>query len=129
MKFDEDVIREIKWLLIRKQIDEVSFVLSEDNRLVLDALGNRDFSILSGVQCFYEEVVKKKENSALWCIHNRPFLISSYYLNTKMRALELHLKDNDFCQLEINARIYRRDQRTFRAVFPHSMLSDSFTLN
>jgi len=54
--FTKDELSEIKKLICSKGIREISFVLADDNPIVLDALANQNFSDIRGLKKFYNQV-------------------------------------------------------------------------
>ncbi len=58
--FSNNTITEIKILISKHRINEVCFVLSNNNHFILDALKNNNFSNIRGLSTFYKEIKKKR---------------------------------------------------------------------
>ena len=67
MTFDHDMVGQIRDFLEVNHIREISFVLSDDNRIVSDALKKQTYSKLEGLHHFYKQIIKdKKYSDLLW---------------------------------------------------------------
>lgn len=130
LAFDERNLRHIKDTLEINDIRDISFILSEDNRFVLDALGNRDHKDQKNLQNFYDELREEKENCReLWQAYDRKFLILSRYLNNKIKALQ-DVWDLEYtCRLSIDAKIYNRQEDTFNSIYPALIFREGVSLN
>ncbi len=128
--FDDDTIKQIEHLVLKHNIREISFVLSNTNVIFLDALGNRNFSEISGLDNFYNEVISQKEYSAgsgLKC--NRKFLVLSYYLNYKIRELWHELNYPIINQVKIIGKIYDKKRNVFDEIYSDLICRDYISLN
>ena len=84
--FDRKIVHQLEKLIKKREIKEISFVLSNDNRIVLDALGNQDFSEIRSLGDFYKKVTLQRDQIGLtWKIWDRQSLLLSYHLNKKIR--------------------------------------------
>ncbi len=130
VEFDNEVVGQIKELILIKNIREISFVLSSDNRIVLDALSNQDFSDITGLNNYHNHIIKEKERSEVfWKTLNHQRLILSYHLNGKMKELKLRLNDSFFDQLKISGQIYNKQENTFHAIYPELICVEYLNLN
>ncbi|MEO1257238.1 MAG: hypothetical protein AAFZ15_00515 [Bacteroidota bacterium] len=130
MVFDLDTVEEIIKLLKSKNINEVSFVLSDDNSIVQDALEKQDFSGITVLNDFYDKIIAHQEHSEVsWQICNRKFLILSYHLNNKIKELKLGLKTIYFNGLKINGLIYKRQENIFQDIYSDLICREFFYLN
>ena len=128
--FDKDSVKQLSRLLETKNINEISFVLSDDNNIVLDALGNQGFSRIAGLNNFYGHITKQKKHSELsWQTYDQEFLILSYHLNNKINELRLGLNTIFFNQLKISGKIYNRQQKVFYDIYPDLICWEYFHLN
>lgn len=128
--FDNKAMDQLKELITSNNIREISFVLSYDNRVILDALGNQDFSEISGLNHFYKEIIRKKKDSeASWQTWNPQLLILSYYLNDKIRELKFRLNGLFFDRLKISGKIYNRRENIFKNIYSDSICIEYFGLN
>lgn len=130
MIFDAIMLGKIKELILTNNIREISFILANDNRIVLDALGNQNFSDISGLNNFYNHIIRKKEHSEVsWKTLDHQFLILSYHLNGKIKELKLGLNDSSFDQLKITGKIYNRQENHFNDIYPDLICLECFHLN
>ncbi len=130
LNFDAETVGKIFDLIESKRINEISFVLSSKNKIVLDALGKQDFLGLDGLRDFYILVKKEKEYSQdLWQTSDPQFLISSYHLKTKVEELKLELEGLFFNQIPIKARIYQAQEGVFREIYADPILKEKVSLN
>lgn len=128
--FDTELVRQLQELLAAKDIREISFILSDDNRIILDALGNHDFSKISGLDNFYCDITRQKEFSEeLWQSCNLRFLILSNYLNNKIKELRLQLQTAARSQVKINGKIYSRQAKIFSDIYADLIGREYFSLN
>jgi len=112
VSFNKNVLKETRKLIREKNIREISFVLSSDNRIVMDAYGNQDFSNIRGLNKFYTKVIEQKEQvETLWQTWNPKSLMLSYYLNDKIKELRAGLHDMTDNQFKISGKIYDKQQK------------------
>ena len=130
MIFDADTIEELIRLLKTKNIREISFVLSDDNCIVQDALEKQDFSGIVTLNNFYDEVIAhQKHSEVLWQICSRKFLILSYHLNNKIKELKSGLENVYLNNLKINGIIYKRPEEKFYDIYSDLICREFFYLN
>ncbi|MEL6942585.1 MAG: hypothetical protein AAFO82_07945, partial [Bacteroidota bacterium] len=63
IRFNRIVIKQLTQLIKEKNIEEIVFVLSIDNSIVLDALGDQDFLEIKGLSRFYQQIIKQNKSS------------------------------------------------------------------
>ena len=123
--FDYDTIYEIENLITKHDIREVSFVLSNDNSVIFDALGNQNFSEISGLDNLYCEVVKQKKRlETSWQIYNHQYLMLSYFLNKKVKELQFKLSDLLMDKIKISGKIYNSQEKVFTGIYFDLMKSE-----
>ena len=128
--FDTATVEQIIELIETKNINEISFVLSDDNSIILDALGKQNFSEITALTGFYDNIIKQKKHSEVsWQTCNRQALILSYYLNNKIKELGKILRGSCFEQLKIYGKIYNRQEMNFSDIYPDSVCRGYFDLN
>ncbi|MFT4761961.1 MAG: hypothetical protein ACI9XO_001046 [Paraglaciecola sp.] len=128
--FDNQILKETKKLIREKNIDELIFVLSNENRIVLDALRNQHFSMIRGLNKFYKQVVWQQEQiERSWQTRNPQLLTFSYHLNNKIRELKHGLKDLTKDQIKISGKIYNNRKHVFSKIYPDSICMDDSNLN
>jgi len=112
--FDDDLLKQLKKIIVTKEINKISFVLSNDNKILADALGSQNYSTIKGLNNFYYQIKMYKENAkALWRGRYNQLLILSYHLNNKINELKCGLNDVLTEELLINGEIYNRQKNVF----------------
>lgn len=130
LTFDEETVSRVINLIETKDIRQISFILSNDNKIVLDALGNQIFGTLKGLYDFYHLLEKEKALAEdLWLHYNRPFLLSSCHLQQKIGELKAGLQNRSKSGLNIDAKIYKKQEGIFRRIYPKLILKRNLNLN
>ncbi|UII81309.1 hypothetical protein [Flagellimonas sp. CMM7] len=128
--FDDVTSGNIRQLIQEHGITEVSFVLSINNPIVKDALGNQTFSDIRGLHSFYGEVLRQKGYSEVLCSEpNSKFTILSYHLNNKIKELQLVLDGLNVSQLKIMGKIYNKQEHEFYKIYSDLVCTEFFSLN
>ncbi|OCK42660.1 hypothetical protein BA195_10840 [Tenacibaculum soleae] len=90
--YDDKTMKYIKQIVKKHNIQKFCFVLSIDNKIVLDALWKVNFSKIGALSSFQNEIRKEKELSKkIFKSSNSQFAILSYFLNKKIKDFKLHL--------------------------------------
>lgn len=90
--YDDKTMKYIKQIVKKHNIQKFCFVLSIDNKIVLDALWKGNFSKIGALSSFQNEIRKEKELSKkIFKSSNSQFAILSYFLNKKIKDFKLHL--------------------------------------
>ncbi len=127
--FDSKTIEHIRQVIKKHNIRKIYFVLSKDNQIILDALGNQYFSNIKGLNNFYNEITKQKERSEIASKRsNRKFSLLSYYLNKKVKELQLQL-NNLSNQPIVSGKVYSRYQDAFTNIYSDLVCLDKYHLN
>lgn len=93
MEFDKEIILEINKLIACKNTDAITFVLSDKNQIILNAIGNNKVVNNWGLKRFDKQVKKQKELSyMLWKGYDQKTSILSRYLNAKIQKFESKIK-------------------------------------
>ena len=130
IKFNRSVIRQLTKLIQEKNILTIEFILSNDNRIVLDGLGNQDYLYVRGLSKFYQQIIRQKKSSEIsWQSMDTQSLILSYYLNKKINELKSKLKDTLEHQLRISAKIYNRQEEIFTEIYSDLICQEHAILN
>ena len=129
--YDSKALESISTILKKYHIEEICFVLSMDNRIVLDALGNKEFSNIGTLHNFYNEIAIQKERSKISFRrnNNRQFAVLSFYLNKKIKELELHITNVLNRSIKIGGKIYNKDKNTFTNIYSDLLLIEKYDLN
>ena len=126
---DFKTLKGIKESVIKHSINEINFVLSSRNKIVLDALEGQFFSEISGLKKFYQEIIIQKKHSESWQQSNTEFLILSYYLNNKIKELEGYLSDLPCLSTHIKGQIYNENKNTFKPIYSGLICVENYQLN
>ena len=112
--FDNTTIKEIVTLIESKQIEEIHFVLSDDNQIFYDAFGKQKLADLMGLSDFYAEITKQRLHStSKWHKENLNKAILSQYLHRKKGELESLLEVYTHLRLKFNIHLYNRKRQVF----------------
>jgi len=128
---NKQTLKDIKELIKKHEIRDISFVLSNTNKIILDALGNKDFLKIRGLNDFYNKITEQKEHSVLsWhTTDNRQFSILSYYLNKKIKELQLELNSLFFEPIRIHGKIYNKKENMFNNIYSDLICIEKYCLN
>ena len=97
---------------------------------MLDALGNQNFSNIEGLNCFYDEIIRQRERSVgLWQTDNRQFSILSYYLNQKIKELQLAFNNLLVEPPKVGGKIYDKQKNAFSNIYSDLICREEFSLN
>ncbi len=127
---ENNTIESIKKIVKDHHIQEISFVLSNKNHIVIDALGTQDFLNMRGLRSLYNQLIKQKKHSEIfWDTDRNQFSILSYYLNSKIKELKFELGNFINSTLKINAKIYDRYDQVFKSILPDIVCMNKHYLN
>lgn len=130
--FDVDfsTLQHIQELVEEQEICNIYFVLSNDNKIILDALGGQFFSDIRGLKKCYKEVKKQQRNAEIIeKSAGSQFSILSYYLNRKIKELQFQL--NHLCthDVAVNAKIYNKQEDSFKDIYADLICLERHSLN
>ena len=128
--FNGETVYHVARLILKHSISEITFVLSSQNQMVLDALEGRNFPRIRGMDSFYHEILELKKQAALLAPDaDGPHLVLSYYLNRKIKELQFGLAGLKMDQLNINGWIYDPVAGLFSAIYSNLICSEYISLN
>lgn len=128
--FDQENIRYINNLIESKDITEITFILSDENQMIEDALSNQDFSHVICSKHFYTYIDFRKEYSeVLWKKNSLQVPILSYFLNMKIKELELKINSRNRDRVKINGKVYNSDKNFFLEINLNLFNGDLYDLN
>lgn len=128
--FSNNELRLTRNLIQSKKIKEITFVLSDENHIVMDALGDQDYLNITGLNNFYDKVIMQNDRLALsWQTLNPQFLMLSYFLNNKIKELKNGLSDCIAEQLNITGKIYNKVKNSFDDIYTELIFQEDFILN
>lgn len=113
--FNLSLLKETQQLIKTKSIKEITFVLANDNRIILDAIGDQDYTEHLQLNDVYYKILKHRYNSKLsWYNWNEQFLFLSSFINDQINEFKSKLTDLSALGLTINGQIYNRQQNIFK---------------
>ncbi len=116
--YDRNTIEYISKIIKKHKIREICFVLSIDNKIVSDALNNNTFLNIGALNNFYTEIRQQKKHSEIaFKKENLQFTIISYYLNKRIKELEIQLINLSSQSIKIRGKIYNRNQDKFSTIY------------
>ncbi len=128
--FNPELIKEINSLIKTKSISEITFVLSDNNSVILDALRSQDFNNIRGLESFYNTITDRKRSiETLWQILDIRIPIISYYLDLKIKELQLRLNNWLPNPIGVNAKIYNKQNNTYIGIHTDLLHLAHFSLN
>ncbi len=127
--FDDKTVAEINKLLDSKDIKRVSFVLSQNNRVVLEAMEMKSAES-NGLNDFQNKIKRQKNYAhGIWNGNDHQFLTLSYHLNDKIKELRSALSCLRIDPPNINAIIYDRSGDTFKSIYSDLIHENSVSVN
>lgn len=125
--FNQEVLKQTKKLIQKRKIEEIAFVLADDNRIMLDAVGQRNHLDITGLGRFYHQVsLQKKKAELSWQTNNASFLLESYFLNEKIKEFKHGLNE---ALIKVSGKIYQRRTRIFKDVYPDFICLEGAIMN
>jgi hypothetical protein len=111
-------------------IKNIYFILSSKNKIIVDALEHQNFSDISGMHHFYKEITIQKTYAEELCYTNNLQLsVISYYLNKKIKELQLKLVNLSSNFVKIQAKVYDKDKDVFRDIYSDLVCLEKYHLN
>lgn len=130
MHFDKGTVGQVAALIEKKSINEITFVLSEDNEIVLDGLRKQQFKGIRGLNRAYKHLENSKiEVMNSWESHQQHAMILSYHLNKKIKELRRELNLIPAIQPNINGKLYSKAYNSFKSIYSELVCVNSNTLN
>ena len=117
ISFSSDFIEEVNALIESKGIEKITFVLSEDNKFVQDGIKNQDFDNIHDLRKLYKNISDhKKLTSKVYREENIQKLVTSHLLKQKIKEMNLNLSDWLISKVNVDAKIYSRNNNVFNGV-------------
>ena len=121
ISFSKDIMQEVSALIDSKGIDKITFILSDDNKLIFDGLRNQNFDNINVLKKLYNNISNyKKLTSKVYGEENIQILVTSNLLNEKIKEIKLSLCDWLSSKVNIDAKIYIRKSDEFKG-FPNEL--------
>ena len=128
IKFDTDFLDQLKVLLSSQEISEITFLLSLDNSIVKDAMGDQRLLAITGLfQYYFQLEDQHEETKNYWQQGDQKSFIISYYLNKKIQELKVCLASKS--SFDINGKIYNKQMGTFNEIYSNLIFPEFASLN
>ena len=130
ISFSDDFILDINSLIESKGIGKITFILSNNNRFILDAMKNQEFKYIKELKEYYKTIEKRKVLT-IKSYKNKNFtsLITSHILKTKINELNSNLFDWIRNKISIEGKIYDPTKNMFFDVRINIIEPESLFLN
>ena len=130
ISFSDDFILDINSLIESKGIGKIIFILSNNNRFILDAMKNQEFKYIKELKEYYKTIEKRKVLT-IKSYKNKNFtsLITSHILKTKINELNSNLFDWIRNKISIEGKIYDPTKNIFFDVRINIIEPESLFLN
>ena len=130
ISFSDDFILDINSLLESKGIGKITFILSNNNRFILDAMKNQEFKYIKELKEYYKTIEERKVLT-IKSYKNKNFtsLITSHILKTKINELNSNLFDWIRNKISIEGKIYDPTKDMFFDVRINIIEPESLFLN
>lgn len=128
--FDSTIMEDINSIIERKNIKEITFILSSENEIISDVLSEQNLIQINGLSKFYYFVNKEMKYTKVFLpiYHNSTTLISSH-LKKKISELQNNISCWLKHDLKINAKIYYKANNKFRDINDDLFFGNFFSLN
>ena len=127
---DQGSFKNIQELITNHSIKNIYFVLSSDNRFILDALERHSIFIDKRLASFYKEIYKHKYLSEkTWITDNEEHLIISHFLNKNIEQLDQKLHSITTYPLTIKGLIFDSLNNNFLPIYSNLTMLNKHQLN
>ena len=117
ISFSSDFIEDVNALIESKGIEKITFVLSEDNKFVDDGIKNQEFDNINDLRKLYKNISDHKRlTSKVYREKNIQKLVTSLLLKQKIKEMNLNLSDWLISKVNVDAKIYSRNNDSFNGV-------------
>lgn len=128
--FDSILLESIRALICRHNIRNIYFVLSEKNKIVVDAMEGQTFPQIRGFKNLINTIILNKRQSELfWKTSDSVHLTLSYYLNQKIIQLQANLSCALTQRFTLKGKIYIKSQNKFIDTYPDLVCLRKYSLN
>ena len=127
---DQESLKNIQELITNHSIKNIYFVLSSDNRFILDALKGHFIFKDKRLASFYKEIREHKHLSKkTWITDNNKHLIISHFLNKNIEQLDLKLHSITTNPLSIKGLIFDSLTNNFLPIYSNLTMINKHQLN
>ena len=130
ISFSDDLILDINSTIESKGIGKIIFILSNNNRFILDAMKNQEFKYIKELKEYYKTIEERKVLTIKsYKNENITSLITSHILKTKINELNSNLFDWIRNKISIEGKIYDPTKNMFFDVRINIIDPESLFLN
>lgn len=123
-------LSEIIQIIKKYRIEDITFIISENNKIIFDANQEQYFIGIRGLKKTYSNINSKgKMTDQMWLSHDHHILFLSYFLIDKINKLKEHLRNNSMPTLKVDAKIYSKAYNSFKGIYHEILLSDPIRIN
>ncbi len=127
---DQLSLKNIQELIKKHSIKNIYFVLSSDNRFILDALKGQFSNKIGNLESFYKEIKHQKIISEKTCYtDNNEHLIISHFLNKKINQLHKELANFEANNFHIRGLVYDKYKNSFLTIYSNLTIISKHQLN
>ena len=127
---DQGSFKNIQELITNHSIKNIYFVLSSDNRFILDALERHSIFIDKRLASFYKEIYEHKYLSKkTWITDKEEHLIISHFLNKNIEQLDQKLHSITTYPLTIKGLIFDSLNNNFLPIYSNLTVLNKHQLN
>lgn len=127
---DKNELEELLNVVQKHDIEEITFIISENNKIIIDATQRQKFADIRGLKINYQKINEKRNlTKQMWSSHDQHVLFLSYYLKEKIHKFREHLCNHSMSSLRVNGKIYSQAYNSFRRIYPELSLSNTIRIN
>ena len=132
--YDEKTINSICNTIKKHKINDICFVLSVDNKIVQEALLDNKFSDRTLLNNYYDDIkIQALHSNTSFQNDKYQFSIISYYLNKKIKELELQLTVRlmryTSQSVNVSGKIYNKMEDVFMAIYSDFVCIEKYQYN
>lgn len=130
LRLDEKNLRQISTLIRKERVKNITVILAEDNRIVLDALDKQHYQEIAGLDQAYSHLQEHKYSSHRnWKEFDSNVMILSCHISHKVKQLKTGLENLVPWPLEIRGKLYSRDSHMIYPIYPDLICTKDVCLN
>ncbi|WP_293788557.1 hypothetical protein [uncultured Pedobacter sp.] len=127
---DEHTIAQISAIIECNNIGRLTFILSERNRIVLDAVNDQNFIKITGLRNAYADLRRHQKITGNYpATSSSNALIISSYLHQKIKELQELLRNRFRTPLLIDGKLYSMKEKCFKPVYSDLLFLQTESLN
>lgn len=126
---DINTLDSLRKLIRTKNIGNIFFILSSENRIILDALESQFYKNVTSLEKLYKKIEEQKELSEFWDNKHFQELLLSYYLNHKIQELSNYLGHSLLQSISIKGKIYSQPENRFYPIYSTLICKEKYHFN